>query len=125
MKKADESRNYFIEEINQNELISKKHKNVRRVMNYIEHLLILISTFTGCVPISAFSSLFGIPIGITSSAVILIAVIAAGCKKYNSIIKKKEKKKKHDLIALLARSKLNNIEVLISKDLIDSYVTHD
>ena len=35
----DETRNYFIEEIKQNELMSKKHKNVCRVLNYIEHLL--------------------------------------------------------------------------------------
>ena len=41
--------------------------------------------------------------------------IAAGIKKYKSIIKKK--KKKHDKIVLLAKSKLNGIEVLISKAL--------
>ena len=42
---------------------------------------------------------------------------------YKSIIKKK--KKLHDKIALLAKSKLNNIEVLISKALIDSNTSHD
>ena len=61
----DETRNYLIEEINQNEL-SRKHKKVYRVLNYIEHLLIVISTVTGCVSISAFASLVDIPIGITS-----------------------------------------------------------
>ena len=40
-----------------------------------------------------------------------------------SIIKKKEKK--HDKIVLLAKSKLNTIEVLISKALINSYISHD
>ena len=39
-------------------------------------------------------------------------------KKYKSIIKKK--KKKHDEIILLAKSKLNCIEVLISEALINS-----
>ena len=39
--------------------MGKKHKKVYRVLNYIEHLLILIS---------AFASFVGIPIGITSSA---------------------------------------------------------
>ena len=42
--------------------------------------------------------------------------------EYKSIIKKK---KKHDKIALLAKSKLNRIEVLISKSLIDSNISHD
>ena len=42
-------------------------------------------------------------------------------KKYKSI----NKKKKHDKIVLIAKSKLNSIEVLISKALIDSSVYHD
>ena len=54
---------------------------------------------------------------------IKICTITAGIKKYNSIIKKKEKK--HDKIVLLAKSKLNSIEVLISKALIDSVIIHD
>ena len=37
----------------------------------------------------------------------------------------KKKKKKHDKIVLLAKSKLNSIEVLISKALIDSVISHD
>ena len=40
-----------------------------------------------------------------------------------SIIKKK--KNKNDRIVLLAKSKLNSIEVLISKALIDSNISHD
>ena len=66
----------------------------------------------------------GISIGITSPAIGLkICAITAGVKKYKSIIKKK--KKKHDKIVLLAKSKLNSIEVLISKALIDSNISHD
>ena len=72
-----------------------------------------------------FASLVGIPIGIPSSVVGLkLCVITAVIKKYKSIIKKKGKKE-HDKIVLLAKDKLNTIEVLISKDLIDSYITHD
>ena len=37
-------------------------------LNYIEHLLILISTVTGCVFVSASASLVGIPIETTSAA---------------------------------------------------------
>ena len=66
----------------------------------------------------------GISIGITSPAIGLkICAVTAGVKKYKSIIKKK--KKKHDKIVLLAKSKLNSIEVLISKALIDSVITDD
>ena len=45
----DKARNYFIEEIKQNELISKKHKKFCKISNYAEHLFILASTLTGCV----------------------------------------------------------------------------
>ena len=124
LKNIDEIRNYLIEEINQNELMSKKHKNVYRTLNYIEHFLILISTVNGCVSISAFASLVGIPIGITSSAIGLkLCVITIGIKNFKSIIKKK--KKNHDKILSLAKSKLHSLEVLISKALIDSNVSHD
>ena len=52
----------------------------------------LASTITGCISVSVFASLLGIPIGITSSAIGLnIYEIATGIKKYKSIILKKEK----------------------------------
>ena len=44
-------------------------------------------------------------------------------KKYKSIIQ--EKNKKHDKIMLLGKDKLNTTEILISKALIDSYISHD
>ena len=49
--------------------MSKKHKKVCTTLNYIEHCLILASTITGCVSISAFASLVVIPIEIMSSAI--------------------------------------------------------
>ena len=71
------------------------------------------SAVTGCISISAFAFLLGIPIGITSSAIGLrIYVITEWIKKYKSVIKKK---KKHEKIVLLAKSKPNSIEVVISK----------
>ena len=53
---------------------------------------------------------------------IKIFAITTGIKKYKSIIKKN--KKKHDKIVSLAKPKLNRIEVLISKSLIDSNINH-
>ena len=63
--------------------MSKKHEKVYRVLNYIENLLILLSTVSGSVSVSAFATLVGIPIEITSSAIGLkICVITAAIKKY-------------------------------------------
>ena len=82
LKNIDETRNYLIKEINQNELISKKYKKAYRALNYDEDLLILISTVTECVSISAFVSLVGIPKGTTISAIALkICLILAGIKR--------------------------------------------
>ena len=80
-------------------------------------MLILISTITGCVSISIFASLLHVSVGFASSA------ITAGVKKYKSIINKK--KKKQDKIVLLRKYKENTIDVLISKPLIDSFISHD
>ena len=124
LKNIDETGNYFLEEIKQKELMSKKNKKVCTTLNYIEHFLILASTITGCISISVLASLIGIPIGITSSAIgVKICEITSVIKKNKSIIKKK--KKKHVKIVLLAKCKLNEIEFLISKAFINSVITYD
>ena len=58
---------------------------------------------------------------LTNSAVGL--KITAGIKKYKSLAKKR--KKKQNKIVLLRKMKLDTIDVLISKSLIDSYISHD
>ena len=40
LKNIDEIRNYFFEEIEQNELMSRKHKKVCTILNYMEHFFI-------------------------------------------------------------------------------------
>ena len=58
--------------------MNRKHKKVCTTLNYYEHFLILASTITGCISMSAFASLHGIPIRITSSSIQLkICAIAA------------------------------------------------
>ena len=49
--------------------------------------------------------------------------MTAGINIYKLIIKKK--KNKHEKIVLLAKSKFNRIEVLISKALVDSVISDD
>ena len=103
--------------------MSEKYKKACKYLNYVEHFLILALPITGCVLISALPSFVNILVDITSSAVgINTCPIAAGLKKYKSMIKKK---KKHNQIVLLGKDKINTIEVLISKSLIDSYISHE
>ena len=87
-------------------------------------MLILASTDTVCVLSSVFVSLVCVPVGNASSAVGLkICAITAETKKYKSTINKQ--RKKYDEIVLLAKTKLDAIEVLNSKTFIESYINHD
>ena len=82
--------------------------------NNFKYLLISVSAVRGFVSISDSASLLGIPIGILSSAIGLkIYAITAAIEKFKSIVKKK--KKKHDKVVLLAKNKICNMEVVISK----------
>ena len=58
LKNTDDTRNYFLEEIKQNDLINKKPKEVCTTLNYIEDVPVLTSIITGGISIFAFASLY-------------------------------------------------------------------
>ena len=96
--------------------MSKKYKTIFISQNYIEHCLISVSTVTGCIFVSFFASLIGIPIRITNSAIGLnICAITA------TIILMKEKETWWNSIV----KELKRTKVLFSKTLIDSNMSHD
>ena len=110
----------LLDNINHDDLMSEKSKKTCKYLNYVEQLLILVSTVTGCVSVSAFASLVFVSVGITSSAVVIkISAVTAGIKKYKSIIKKK--KNKHDKLVLLGKTKLDTNEDTNE----DSYIIRD
>ena len=67
--------------------MSKKHKNVCGDLNYIENVLVLVST----VSISGFASLTDIPVGIANFAVGLTICVIIGIKNYKSVIREIKK----------------------------------
>ena len=74
-------------------------------------------------PIS-FTSAIGTPVGIANASFTLIFSLTTGIvKKLLNITR--NKKKKHDKILMLAKSKLNSIESLISQALIDVDISHE
>ena len=48
LRKSDETTGYLSDEIKNNDLMSEKYKKTCKYLNYIEDLLILSSTITGC-----------------------------------------------------------------------------
>ena len=112
--KINETRNYLLEEIKLNDLTREKYKKTCKYLNYVKHLLIIVSIVIGFVSISAFASLVCVPVGLTNSAVgIKICAITTAIKKYKSVIKKK--KKKHDKIVLSGKDKFWSSKFLSSK----------
>ena len=106
------------------DLLNKKCKKTRKYLNYVEHLLMLALTVTGCLSNPVFPSMVFVSLDIKRLAIGLkICAITAEIKNFKSIIK--NKKKKHNKIALLGKSRLDTIEVLICKALIDSYISHE
>ena len=116
--------NYFHEEINQRKSCSKKLSKYVAAFDYIDKILIVLSATTGGVSICSFTSVVGAPVGIASASFTLIFSLTT------AIVKKllnttRNKKEKHDKIFLLAKSKLNNIETLISQALIGMKISHE
>ena len=56
LKNVDQTKNYFVGEIEENELMSRKYKMVCTTLGYTEHNYteILASAITGCISISGF-----------------------------------------------------------------------
>ena len=113
--------NYFINEINERESYSKKLNKYIAIFDYIYKILIVLSATTGGISIISFTSTIGVPVGIVSASFTLIFSITTG------IIKKlltTAIKKKHDQTLMLAKSKYNSIETLISEVLNDINISH-
>ena len=114
--------NYFYEEINQRKSCSKKLSKYVAAFDYIDKILIVLSATTGGVSICLFTSVVGAPVGIASASFTLIFSLTTGIvKKLLNITR--NKKKKHDKILMLAKSKLNSIETLISQALINMKIS--
>ena len=115
---------YFHEENNQRKSCSKKLNKYVTAFGYIDKILIVLSATSDGVSITSFMSVVGAPVGIASAGFTILFALTTG------IIKKllkttRNKKKKHDKILMLAKSKLNSIESLVSRALIDMDINHE
>ena len=92
--------------------------------DYIDKILIVLRATSSGVSTISFTSVAGAPVGIASASPTLIFSITTGIvKKLLNITR--NKKKKHDKILMLAKSKLNSIETLVSQALIDMEISHE
>ena len=111
---------YFIEEINQKKLCSKKLNKYVTIFDYKDKILIVLSTTTGAISIISFKSVVGAPVRIVSASFTIIFSLTTGIiKKLLNITRMKQKK--HDKIFMFA----NSIVALISQASIDMNISHE
>ena len=81
----------------------------------------MLSATTGGVSICSFTSVAGAPARIATASFTLILSVTTGIvKKFLNITRQK-----HDKSLMLAKSKLNSIQTLISQGLIDMEISHE
>ena len=90
--------------------MNEKHKKVCMALHYFEHFLVFVFAVSSCVPISASASLFGVSVGLASSAAGLKLVQELPRLKNLSPLSRKTRRSK-----VIAKIKLNNIEDFVSK----------
>ena len=116
--------NYFYREINERKSYVKNLNKYITIFEYIDKILIILSATSGVVLIISFTTIVGVTVGIISASYTLIFSIAKGLIKILLKITR-NKKKNHDNIHMLAKSKLNSVETLISEALNDMEISHE
>ena len=123
LNKINEIGKYFIADIKERKLMSKRLSKYIASFDYFDKSLILLSATSGSTSIASFATVIGTPIGIVSANLSLEISLSTGLvKKLLEITR--TKKKKHNKIVMLARSKLNCIESKISEALMNNQISH-
>ena len=122
LNKINETKDYFIAEIKERELMSKRLSKYIACCDYFDKFLIVLSAASGSVSIASFATVIGTPVGIASAGLSLTFSLPTGLVK--KLLKTTiNKKKKHIKIGMLARSKLNSIESKMSEALINNQIS--
>ena len=124
LNKINEIKDYFVAEIKERELMSKRLSKYIASFDYFIKYLIVLSATSGSISIESFATVTGTPVGIASTSLNLTFSISTGTVK--KLLKTTQnKKKKHNKIVTLARSNLNSIESKISEALINNEISHE
>ena len=124
LKKINEIKDYFIDEIKERELMSKRLRKYIASLDYFGKSLIVLSITSDSISLASFATVIAASVGIVSASLSLAFSIST------EIVKKllktaRNKKKKHNKIVMLARSKFTSIESKISEALINNEISHE
>ena len=122
LQKISEIETFFLHEIDEREKLAKKFRRIGNSILIVDTGLIITIVISGTASIATISSGVAIPIGIvlTGTGLLLSIATTVTRKSLNAI---RVKQKKHDQIILLAQTKLESIQDMISKALTDGNIS--
>ena len=106
LNKTNKIKNFFVAEIKERELMSKRLSKYIASFDYFDKSLRILSITTGSISIASFPTVIKASVGIVSAS-LAFSISTGIIKKLLKTIR--NKKKKHNKIVMLARSKLNSI----------------
>ena len=124
LDEINKRRDYFNNEIKERKDIIKKLNKYLVSFDYLDKIFITLSASFVTLSIASYTSVVGIPAGITGASLTLVFIIGTGISKTLLKVTKK-RKKKHNKITVLAKNKLNTIDTLLSSALNDSEINHE
>ena len=122
--RLNEIEQYFIAEIKERELISKRLSRYVASFDYFNKSLIALSAASGSISIASFATITEALAGIANASFGLAFSMSIGVTK-NFLKTTRNKMKKHSKIIISARSKLNSIESKTSKALLNNEISHE
>ena len=118
VNKINEIKDYFVAEIKERKLMTKRLSKYIASFDYFNKSLIALSVTTSRISITSFATVIGAPVVIISVSFSLAFLISTGIMK--KLLKTTRNKKKHNKIVILSWSKLNSIESKLSEALINN-----
>ena len=95
LKKINKIKNYFVAEIKERELMSKRLSKYIASFDYFDNSLIVLSVNTGSIFIASFATVIGAPAGIASARFRLSFLISTGIVK--KLLKQLEIRRKNTI----------------------------
>ena len=108
--------------------MQKKLSKYVTTFYYMDKILIVLKATTGGVCIISHTTIVGAPVGIASAGITIVFSLATGITKNllktTTTTTTTKEEERNDKVLMLAKSKLNSIETLVSQPLIDMEISH-
>ena len=125
LNEINKIKDYLEFEIKEREAVSKKLRKHTAALDYTDETFIVLSATSGGISIISFTNVIGIPSGVISAGLTLVLYITTRIIKKKSLKEIRKMKKKHSKIVILAKRKLNSIESLMSRAIMNLDISHE